>query len=900
MSGEPDLSALHTAGTCRHRLPAQLAPLIGRASDIAEVSKFVARERLVTLTGSAGVGKTRLALAVAEQLMERRERGVWWVELAALTDPDAIGRATLVALDSPEVPGVPAAHQVAAVLGDAAAVIVLDNCEHVVVSCAQFVADVLGASVALSVLATSREPLGVPGELTWRVPSLACPSLEHCVDASVVSQYDAVALFVDRARRARPSFAVCAANAPAIAQVCHRLDGIPLAIELAATARCRQLPAERVTIELDDRFRLLTGGPRTAMPRQQTLAASIDWSHERLDEHERLVFRRLGVFSGVFPLEAAEAVTAAPGGIAVEDVFDVVSRLVNKSLVVADEGVEGEPRYRLLESLRAYAVDRAQAAGELLALRDAHASWWTDWLEPTFAMPTDAVLGRVEEFHDNLQAALEWTMGNPPRGLRLLRPLARAWAQLGRYGEAIPAADRLLGELNAEQHTSGWLAAADPIVDLYLSARGPEEWHALLDRIEDVATEAGDDYHLAVARYHRAGRDEATQVGDLARQRGDHYLSMRATILSALSLAEDDPAAAERELAAIETLANAAGNRDLREAMLVVTAMAARCTGDLRRCLELCREVIEGSRSARIGDVLSPMSFAALLTRDEDALRLVAEVARTAQRRAPGSVEWIETATHRLTLFEGGPSEVCSCADAKRASSSFQPSARCGSSAEKPSMLAAAPSRSTPCADSPRAVPHGNAVLAAIEGAVNGDENCWHNALAVSMTHGLRLIAVDALEGLGVAAARHDSWSRSLRLLASADRLRHETGYRWRFDIEQQAVDAARAAAHDSLGADAAQAADGEGQDLDWRQAGDYARRARGERKRPHHGWASLTPTELQVVALVSGGLTNAQIAARLLMSRSTVKTHLEHVFAKLDVHRRSELAAAMVRRIGR
>ena len=198
----------------------------------------------------------------------------------------------------------------------------------------------------------------MPGELTWRVPSLGCPSPEQAVDLSSLSRYDAVVLFVDRAHRARPSFMISEANAPAIAQICHRLDGIPLAIELAA-ARCRQLSVERIAAELDDRFRLLTGGARTGLRRQQTLAASIDWSHERLEAEERLVFRRLGVFNGAFPLEAAEAVVVAPGGLALEQVFEVVSRLVDKSLIVAGEGADGEPRYRLLETLRAYALNRA-------------------------------------------------------------------------------------------------------------------------------------------------------------------------------------------------------------------------------------------------------------------------------------------------------------------------------------------------------------------------------------------------------------------------------------------------------------------------------------------------------------------------------------------------------------
>ena len=243
-------------------------------------------------------------------------------------------------------------------LGDEASLVVLDNCEHLVHACAQVVAALLASQGSVSVLATSREPLEVPGEITWRVPSLPAPPPEVSLAVPTLSQYEAVVLFVDRARRARPSFAVTEDNAPAIAQICQRLDGIPLALELAA-ARCRQMTVERIARDLDDRFRLLTGGARTVLPRHQTLAASIDWSHDRLDGPEQVVLRRLGVFVGPFPLEAAEDVVAAPGDLEPVEVFDLLRRLVDKSLVLAEDGAGGESRYRLLETVRAYAFDRA-------------------------------------------------------------------------------------------------------------------------------------------------------------------------------------------------------------------------------------------------------------------------------------------------------------------------------------------------------------------------------------------------------------------------------------------------------------------------------------------------------------------------------------------------------------
>ena len=289
--------ALRSLDAFPNNLPVQLTPLIGRGPEVRAVGRRLGEDRLLTLTGSGGVGKTRLALAVAAAEVENYRGGVWLVPLAGLTDPDSVPEAALAALGAHQVSGVPSAELLSRELGVEPSLLVLDNCEHLLDGCAQLVAELLVANQATSVLATSREPLGVPGEVTWRVPSLAAPPVENALAVSVLSQYDAVRLFLDRARRARPSFAVTEQNAPAIAQICCRLDGIPLAVELAA-ARCRHMSAEQIARELDDRFRLLTGGARTVLPRHRTLAASIDWSHDRLDDDESVVFRRLGVFAG--------------------------------------------------------------------------------------------------------------------------------------------------------------------------------------------------------------------------------------------------------------------------------------------------------------------------------------------------------------------------------------------------------------------------------------------------------------------------------------------------------------------------------------------------------------------------------------------------------------------------
>src|SRR5262249_21550255 len=249
-----------------------------------------------------------------------------------------------------------------------------------------------------------------------------------------------------------------------------------------AAARCRQLSAERIAHDVNGQFRLLTGGARTVLPRQQTLAASIDWSHDLLDPTEQIVFRRVGVFSGVFPLEAAEGLASAADGVDPIEVFDVMCRLVDKSLIQVTDGPDGEPRYRLLETLRAYAVGRAREAGELEALQRAHAEWWLAWLDDREAeLHTDPVVDLVEEFHDNLRAALDVAADDPSLGLRLLYRLGRPWHNTGRHGDAMTAVDRLLTDENVELYPDEWMRAAVSASVLVSVARGERETLALLE-----------------------------------------------------------------------------------------------------------------------------------------------------------------------------------------------------------------------------------------------------------------------------------------------------------------------------------------------------------------------------------------------------------------------------------
>ena len=309
------------------RLPSQLTSFVGREEQIEEVRRLVADNRLVTLTGAGGVGKTRLAVRVAAGL----DGEVWYVDLAPLVDADVVPVAVIRALGLPDQPGRSALDTLLRFVGDCRALIVLDNCEHLIDACAELIIAVLEASAGVTLLTTSREPIGIPGEVTWRVPSLS-------------PENEAADLFADRARLVRPDFSLTDDNAGSVIEICRRLDGVPLAIELAA-ARVRALSLAEILDSLHDRFRLLTGGSRTAVRRQQTLRASVDWSHALLTAPERVLFRRLAVFMGGFDLDAAQSI-AGGGDVARYQVLDLLTLLVDKSLVVAEAG-RGRTRYQV-------------------------------------------------------------------------------------------------------------------------------------------------------------------------------------------------------------------------------------------------------------------------------------------------------------------------------------------------------------------------------------------------------------------------------------------------------------------------------------------------------------------------------------------------------------------------
>ncbi len=416
----PDLRSeflpLKTLDTHPNNLPIQLTSFIGREQEMARVKELLASARLLTLTGAGGAGKTRLALQIAVDLVEEFADGVWFVELAPLADPAFVLNTVAAVLGVREEAGRPLLATLMDWLSHRELLLVLDNCEHLIEACAQFADAGLHASRETRILATSREPLGIAGESAYHVPSLEIPNPKLQISFEQLTQYDAVRLFVERATQALSTFRMTNDNAPAIAQICFRLDGIPLAIELAA-ARVKALAVDKITERLDDRFRLLTGGSRTALPRQQTLRALIDWSYDLLSKPERVLLRRLSIFAGGWTLEAAEDVCAdddiveASRVLARNDILDLLTRLVDKSLVALEEQA-AETRYRMLETIRQYAGEKLLDATEREQLRDQHLRSFAQLAERTQPIletaQRTAWLPRLESEHDNLRAGLDW------------------------------------------------------------------------------------------------------------------------------------------------------------------------------------------------------------------------------------------------------------------------------------------------------------------------------------------------------------------------------------------------------------------------------------------------------------------------------------------------------------
>ncbi len=636
----PDLPAdyppLNSLDAYLHNLPVQLTSFIGRAREIAEVKRLLSTARNLTLMGAGGSGKTRLALQVAAELLEVFADGIWFVELAAIADPALVPQTVAEALAVREEPGHPLTETLVADLRPKSLLLLLDNCEHLISACAQLVDVLLRRCPKLRILATSRQALGLFGELAWSVPPMALPAPRQQPDVETLTQSEAARLFIERAVAALPTFRVTNQNASAVAQICQRLDGIPLAIELAA-ARIKLLPPGALLGRLESRLRLLTGGARNLPLRQQTMRNTIAWSYELLDESERRLFRRLSVFVSGTALPAAEAVCSAPGDLGV-DILEGLASLVDKSLLRVPEQLESEPRFMMLETIREYGLECLTASGEAEIIRRAHVEYYlrlAKEAEPNFFGPELEVwLDRMEAEHDNIRAALEWSEtdhASLPLGLELAGWLWRFWEVRGhstegrRWLDALLAkADTLPGSARAfPLHTAGNLARAQGDNSrakalyeecLALSRElGYKRYVAHMNNNLGSIAIAQGDYNRAEALYEKAIADykelgatwniatALLNLGSIARNRGDYD---RARSLYEESLAlfrqERDKQRIALGLENLGELARWRGDFDMATALSGEALMLYRGVGDkqgMARVLQILGKVAQSQHN---------------------------------------------------------------------------------------------------------------------------------------------------------------------------------------------------------------------------------------------------------------------------------------------------------------
>jgi non-specific serine/threonine protein kinase len=808
--------------TPRHNLPAPRTSFVGREREIEEIERELETTRLLTLTGAGGCGKTRLALQAARDLVGSYTDGVWFVELAPLSEEELVAKAVARALDVPERPGGVLIDALADALRDREMLLLMDNCEHLVEAAARLVDLLLEACPRLRVLATSREALGVEGELRWRVPPLSVPGSADAPHAEELEAYESVRLFAQRARGRDPSFALGSRNAGPVAEICRTLEGVPLALELAA-ARVGTLSLEHISRRLEGSLELLTGGARTAAGRQRTLRGALDWSHELLSDEERLVFGRLSAFAGGWTLEASEHV-ASGDGVQRGEVLDLLSALVEKSLVVAAPSAQEGLRYRLLEPVRQYALERLEEGGEARATRYRHASFFLALAEdadPALEGPEQpGWLDRLDEEHDNIRAALSWLLEQEEGAEMALRMCAvvgeywylrghleegRMWLEgaLAKPGRPSSARARALQKV-------AWLAILQGDLD---RAQGASEEGLGLRGIDLFRTGGGGStaadlkIMLAIAVSSRGEFDRAIELLDESLALSREVGSFRGSAVS-----------------------------------LFCIGGVWRDRGDIERALPFFEEALATFRKiedpSMIASVLTHLGTALLLKGDIDRARIVSEEAETMLREQNHRFYLVYALTSLgwVALVQN---------DANRTRTSFteglELSQEIGAKEAVPEIL------------------EGLACFAGTLGEAHRAATLLGAAQAMREATGLQQEpSAHALEEAYLSAARsrlnEESWEAAFEV-GQAMSLDEAAEYAMSVDQQPATLPSATESPVSP-------------------PASEYP--------------AGLTAREVEVLSLVARGLTSAQIAKELFVSPRTVHTHLNSVYHKIGVNSRS------------
>jgi predicted ATPase/DNA-binding CsgD family transcriptional regulator len=898
-----------------------LTPLVGRETELAEITSLLSATRLLTITGVGGAGKTRLAFEMALRAGALGDGQVFLVELAALQAPDriapAVHQAVLAADTGHPLPvaGRSALDATAQLLGDHRALLVLDNCEHLVEAAADTVISLLSRCHELRVLATSRQPLGVDGETVWPAPPLSLPTANAPDRLAAVNASDAGRLFVDRAARSRPGFALTAESAGDVALICRELEGLPLAIELAA-ARARVLSPAQIADGLTDRLRLLGGGPRASGERLRSMRGSLDWSYALLNENERTLMRRLAVSSD-WTFDAIEAICADNARERTAS-LDIITALADRGLVSVIDG-GGELCYRLLETVRSYALEHLQSTGEELEVRRRHTHHFRRLAaRADELLETPAGRRQLERDTPQLLAALEFALiDDPPSGLEMAADLGHWWLIHDSYDEARGACSRVLaatpdGDARARAQVL-WAAALLAILDQdFAQARAyAEEAFPLAQTSQDQRTigrwmimagqaqrsidanaaatigahaveilrEEGDRHGLALALANLALTEGMRDRFDAVRETCQEFVALPGekppwllpwieNALAWADISQGDPRSAlEHCKHALELEAGRATLPHYIATAHRLQAMAM--TGEARQALEQGLAVLEAT--GRAGLAIAAAALERSVASAELALGELDGAQARAERGCENphhytAAEWRETLM-RIALARGDARAAHQHAAAVRAFGESTGSAR---------KIALAD--------------WGDGAAALLESEPTEAHERLHAALATQTEQGLRPETIDTLETLGRLALHVNDARRAARLLAAATSARQTLGLT---ALTPMRTDPARlrAKCRQLLGEERCNAASAEGQALSLEEAIAYARRSRGSRRRPQSGWDSLTPVEASVAELAISGLSNPQIAQRLFISRGTVKTHLSHIYAKLYVANRTELA---------